>query len=58
MQRFLLVAVMFVLTAGFALAASPRASLRPVRQTHQRANRHHVHKATRHRAPRRHRHAV
>lgn len=58
MKRFLSVVLMFGLSAGFALAASPQASLTRVKQTHPPVQRHRAHKATRHRAPKRHRHTV
>jgi hypothetical protein len=58
MKRLLWILMMCVLTAGFASAASPQASLIPVKQTHPPVHRHRAHKAGKHPAPKRHRHTV
>ena len=51
--------LMLLLASGLAMAATaPQAKLVEVRQTHAPVQRHKAHKATRHKAPKRHRHAV
>ncbi|HKI00281.1 MAG TPA: hypothetical protein VJ999_14355 [Candidatus Sulfotelmatobacter sp.] len=58
MKRFLIVLLLCVVPASFAWAVPPQASLTPVKATHPPVKRHRAHKATKHRAPKRHRHTV
>jgi len=58
MKRFLLMLMLSILTCSFAWAAPSRAAITRVKATHPPVHRHHAHKAKKHRAPKRHRHAV
>jgi hypothetical protein len=53
------IAVLLLLGSGLAMAATAsQASLVEVRATHAPVQRHKAHKVTKHKAPKRHRHAV
>jgi len=58
MKQFLSVLMLAVLTSAFSLAARSEVALTPVKATHQRAQRHHTHKAAKHHRPKRSHHAV
>jgi hypothetical protein len=59
MKRCFSVLILALVSTAFAAALPSDASLVPARATHQRANRHHAHKAGKHHhAKRSRRHAV
>ena len=59
MKRCFSVLILALLTTAFAAALPSDASLVPARAIHQRATRHHAHKAGKHHHPKRsHRHSV
>ena len=58
MKKFFLLLLLGIVPSTFALADAPHASLIPVKKTHQRVNRHHAHKAAKHKAPKRKYHTV
>jgi hypothetical protein len=58
MKKLFLLLLMCIVPSTFALADTPHASLIPVKKTHQRVQRHHAHKAAKHKAPKRKYHTV
>ncbi len=58
MKRCFSVLILALLTTAFAAALPSDASLVPARATHQRATRHHAHKAGKHHHPKRSKHGA
>jgi len=58
MKRLISFLLLLVLSTAFAWAAPTRASVVPVKATHARVQRHHAHKATKHRTPKHHHYGV
>lgn len=57
MKKLFLLVLLGIVPSTFALD-TPHAFLVPVKKTHQRAQRHHAHKAAKHKAPKRKYHTV
>jgi len=58
MRRLISFLLLFVMSTAFAWAAPRRASVVPVKATHARVQRHHAHKAAKHRPPKHHHNKV
>ena len=58
MRRVLLLMIAFLMASVFSWATPRQGSLVLVKATHPPVHRHRAHKATKHHAPKRHRHAV
>ncbi|HLZ43597.1 MAG TPA: hypothetical protein VKQ11_21705 [Candidatus Sulfotelmatobacter sp.] len=58
MKKFFLFLLLCTVSSTFALADTPHASLTYVRRSHHKVQRHHAHKAAKHKAPKRKYHTV
>jgi hypothetical protein len=58
MKHVIALGMMVAMFCGLAWSTPSQARLVEVRATHQQVQKHHAHKATRHRAPKRTRHSV
>jgi len=58
MRRLISSLLLVVTSSAFVWAAPLRASVVPVKATHARVQRHHAHKAAKHRAPKHHHNRV